>query len=470
MFAKVKKIIPWLVVLTLLLVSLAACQPADEPAQAPEAEAEEPMEEPEAEEPPPPAEMARITYYAGLGEDEEDCNNTYILEPFEEANPNIDVEWIKSPPNWDQVLKTELAGGAGPDLITELGPTTMVDFAKAGYLLPMDAVAEEYGWADRFAPWALNLGRVDGELYMLPTEIETLVLYYNKTLFEANGWEPPTTMDELFVLAEQIDEAGVIPFAHGGKSEWRGVNEWYVGEFFNHIAGPEAVYQALAGEKPWTDPEFVEAVQLLDDMMQAGWFVGGLDRYMTATFSDSRTMFGFGDAAMNIEGTWLIGGLEGYFGEEAGNENDWDWVPVPSKSGNAIFDIGVGSTFGINVNSPHPEEAALFLDHIFSPETQALFFNNCGRVPGPVPVKESLLTDVDPRNTEILALMNQSSQTGDYGYTTWTFFPPATQEHIIAEIKKVWTGDLSVEEFLAQMQEIFAGEFADGLVPPLPAR
>ena len=45
-----------------------------------------------------------------------------------------------------------------------------------------------------------------------PTEIETLVLYYNKTLFEQNGWEAPKTLDELTALAETIDEAGIIPF------------------------------------------------------------------------------------------------------------------------------------------------------------------------------------------------------------------------------------------------------------------
>ena len=53
----------------------------------------------------------------------------------------------------------------------------------------------------------------NGKLYSIPSEIETLVLYYNKTLFEQNGWEPPKTLDELTALAEQIDAAGVIPFA-----------------------------------------------------------------------------------------------------------------------------------------------------------------------------------------------------------------------------------------------------------------
>jgi raffinose/stachyose/melibiose transport system substrate-binding protein len=102
----------------------------------------------------------------------------------------------------------------------------------------------------------LSLGRVYCKLYSLADELETVVLYYNKTLFEENGWELPTTMEELHALSEKIAEAGVIPFGHA-NADWRPANEWYVGEYLNHVAGPEKMYQALTGQIPWTDPGLV---------------------------------------------------------------------------------------------------------------------------------------------------------------------------------------------------------------------
>ena len=122
-------------------------------------------------------------------------------------------------------------------------------------------------------PWALNLGKVDGKLYSLPDQLETLMLYYNKTLFEEKGWQAPKTIDELMALSKTIADAGIIPFGHA-NAEWRPANEWFVGEFLNHVAGPEKVYEALTGKRSWEDPDFVAAIEMLDDHATK-WLVYG---------------------------------------------------------------------------------------------------------------------------------------------------------------------------------------------------
>lgn len=38
------------------------------------------------------------------------------------------------------------------------------------------------------------------------------VMVYNKTLFEENGWEVPTTYDELKELCGKIQDAGITPW------------------------------------------------------------------------------------------------------------------------------------------------------------------------------------------------------------------------------------------------------------------
>jgi raffinose/stachyose/melibiose transport system substrate-binding protein len=57
------------------------------------------------------------------------------------------------------------------------GPSFVFEMAAANLILPLNDYAAELGWNDTFVPWALSLGEVDGTLYSLPNELETLILY-----------------------------------------------------------------------------------------------------------------------------------------------------------------------------------------------------------------------------------------------------------------------------------------------------
>jgi raffinose/stachyose/melibiose transport system substrate-binding protein len=392
------------------------------------------------------------------------CLIDNIITPFNDKG-GAQIEATMQPNGWT-ATQTALSGGAGPDIVVTPGPSYVVELAKAGLILPLDDAATQYGWDKALLPWAYDLGKTGGVLYSIPDEIETLVLYYNKPLFEENGWEVPKTMDELMALSQTIADAGVIPFAHGNQ-DWRPTNEWFVGEFLNQVAGPGSVYAALTGMQKWTDPEFVDALTKLNEMQQNGWFMGGLDRYYTTGTADSASAFAYGDAAMKIEGTWFFSDAVSYTAEAG---SDWDWTPVPSKDGTPVYDIGVGSTYSINKNTKSPEAAADFLNYYFSPETQATAVAQCGMAPAPVDIPTDLLGDIDPRQARMIDALTTASKSGDYGYTTWTFFPPKTETFIIEQIEKVWAGDMTVEEFLQGMQETFDAEIAAGEGFPVPTR
>lgn len=417
------------------------------------------------------AEPITLTQWLGVGSggsEQAECIIANVIEPYSEQTEGVTVEAVLQANVWD-AMRTAVAGGGGPDIVTTPGPSFVFEMAKSGQLVPLSDYAEQLAWSDVFAPWALSLGLVEGELYSVPNELETLILYYNKTLFEEKGWEPPTTIDELMALSEQIAAEGVIPFAHA-NAEWRPSNEWFVGEFLNHVAGPDAVYLALTGQKPWTDPEFVEAIDLLNTIQQNGWFMGGLDRYYTATADERHVALGDGVAAMNIEGSWALDSLPNYFGEAAGNANDWDWVPMPSVSGEAIYDLGIGSTFSINAASPNPDATADYLTYYFSPETQATLLTVCGMAPAPVALTTDILEGIDPRPAGVFAGLSQASAEGNYGYTTWTFWPPKSDVYIYEEVEKVWAGQMTTEEYLQGLQDLFQEELAAGDIPPIPER
>jgi raffinose/stachyose/melibiose transport system substrate-binding protein len=458
----------------------AATEPTAAPAQAAEptaasAQAPEPTAAPAgAAEPtaaPAPAadgERTKITYWFSPPEQGTSCFVDTVITAFNKESKTVEVDAVSTPNAWD-AARTAIAGGAGPDVVQTPGPSFVFELAKAGQLLPLDDYVSQFGWQQSIAPWALSLGKVDGKLYSLPDEVETLVLYYNKTLFAEKGWTPPKTIDELVALAAQVKEAGIIPFGHA-NSEWRPANEWFVGEFLNHVAGPQKVYEALTGKRSWDDPDFEQAISILNDMQQKGQFMGGLDRYYTATFAETHTAFGAGEAAMNIEGSWFISEINDFFGEKANNKNDWDWVPMPSAKGEAIFDLGIGSTFSINKNTKQPAATAEFLNYYFSTEAQAALLSACGKAPAPVALKADTLQSIDPRQAQMVEALGKAAAANNYGYTTWTFWPPKSDVYIYEQIEKVWSKEITPKQYLEGLQKQFAEELAAGNIPPIPSR
>ena len=59
---------------------------------------------------------------------------------------------------------------------------------------------------------------------------------------------------------------------------------------------------------------------------------------------------------------------------------------------------------------------------------------------------------------------------GNYGYTTWTFWPAEAETQLWKDIELVWSGEETAEEYLAKQQELWDKARTEGGVPPIPAR
>jgi raffinose/stachyose/melibiose transport system substrate-binding protein len=394
------------------------------------------------------------------------CVLEVVTEGFNSTSQTAQIKVVLQP-NVDDAVRTALAAGSGPDIVPAGGPAFIQEYAKANLLHPLNDYAAQFGWDELFVPWALELGKIDDTLYSLPDSLETMVIWYNKTLFEEKGWQVPKTMDELFTLAQTIDDAGIIPFGNA-FGDFPPAHEWFVMVFLNNYAGADKVYEALTGQRAWTDPAFVEAITKLNEMVQNGWVDGSTDLFFTDSFDTVGAMVGAGEAAMTLDGSWAD--MSTYFGPEAGNENDFDWFPIPTASGEESYVTGIGASWGINANSKHPEAAAEFLTWMFSPAAQNERFNKCGYALAPVHISAEALTQADPRTARIYTSYAEAASAGRYGYTTYTFWPPDTEVYLYEEIQRVYLGELTPEEYMQGMQEHFAKELAEGAVPPIPPR
>jgi raffinose/stachyose/melibiose transport system substrate-binding protein len=397
---------------------------------------------------------------------------THDIDAFNKSHPDITMDVSFKPIDGiDRLIQIALPAGNGPDLVPTPGPSYALQYITSNLLLDIDKYAQQYNWKSKFFPWALDSGRVNGKLYSLPTSYETMLIYYNTTLFQQKGWKPPTNRSELEALAEEAMGQGIVPFM-AGSADWRPATEWFVTVFFNNYAGPSAVYQALTGKIPWTDPVFVDAITLMNNYFQKGWFGGGVKQYFTNKFDPQDAAFAQGKAAMDMEGTWAFSNWPSFFGSPHTN-TDYNWAPVPPlRDGlpNPIYPLGIGGTISISASSKVADAAAEYLDWYYSTPkrmTQEMADMNFEALP--IYVKASdFPSNINPRLRDHYLSINDATSKGVFGYTTWTFWPPKSDVWTYQGMDKVLTGNITPAQYCAQLDSIFKKELQQGVVPPIP--
>ena len=395
--------------------------------------------------------------------------NEVLVEPYNASQDEYELV-IEFRNTVDNDIAVALAAGEGPDIVYGSGPSFVAPYAAAGKLASMDPYSEQYGWQDRILAPIYESGTVNGELYALPNSLNTLGIFYNKAVLEEYGWEPPTTIEDLEAIMDAAMEEGLYASVTGNKG-WRPVNENYTSLFLTHMAGPEAVYEALTGARPWNSPEIAAAVEKSAEWYQKGYLAG--EDYINLNFNDAVQLLAAHESPFFIGPTLVFQFATQFFNEESGNVDELGFMPFPSIGDlpYPLYTLGTTASLSINASSEHKDAAAAIIDRMM---TQDFLVQMTERWPGywGVPVKE---LDVNPDDfqglsreyliaiQDMIAAVNE----GHFGYFSATFFPPATQQEFI-NVDTVWLDTASVDEFLTRVDEVFAEELEKQMVPPIP--
>lgn len=414
-------------------------------------------------------EAVTVTWWIYQEPHQMDILEEEFVRPFNEAHDDVQLEMRRY--HYDELqtaISTAIQAGEGPDIVTTGGPSFVAEFANADRLVDLSDYAEQYGWQDLIFPWAMSAGEVDGTLYSLPHTWETLVLWYNRAVFDEYGWQPPQDRDELEAIIDEAVANDMLPFT-SGNADWQGVNEWILSVLYQGYSGPEAFYGAVTERIAWTDDLLVGAVDLFREWMEAGYFRGRAEAYYTAGDDATWTDLVQGVGAMHVAGTWAFQNAVSYFEEQP---DDWDWAPFPTLRDGVEpgFTLSIGTSLAINDNSENPDAAAQVLDYVYADPDRAARI--AARMDGTwlVPIDLDLegLDEVDPRFARHVEEVSAASERGNYGYTIWTFLPPRTQQHHVEAIERVLNGQIDSGAFMQEVQDIFEEEAADGRVPPIP--
>ena len=385
----------------------------------------------------------------------------YIDEPLAEAFPDLDIE-IKMYSD-RQSLQVEVAGGGGPDILDLDGPTDVAEFAKADRVLKLDDYAEKYGWKDMFYDWAYDSCIYNGALYSLPTSFEGMVMYYNMDVMAENGWEVPTTKEELVELMPKMQEAGVIPIAFG-NSNYQGAVDWLYSTFTSCYAGPDAVKAAMEGTGKYTDDAIKGSLQTMVDWWHEGWL--GDHASQSITNEDMGAFFAEGRAAMMIDGTWAANQLIATY-----PDCNWDSEMMPKdETIGDILPFATGGGYAINANSKNADVAAEVLNYLFtSLDRHYDSIRDAGYQPYPLKAFDlGELEGMDAKLLDQYELLMSAQENNQIGYCSWTFYPSDMRVYMNENTDALFLDSLTLDDYLAKAQTYIDTAIADGTIPVLP--
>ena len=129
---------------------------------------------------------------------------------FEEANPNIKLNWLVLEENiMRQRITTDVSTGGGQFDVIFIGLYEAPIFAKRGWLTEMANLPAEYDVEDVFKSLRDGLSH-EGKLYALPFNGESSMLMYRKDLFDAKGitMREQATYADIKKWAEALTDKG----------------------------------------------------------------------------------------------------------------------------------------------------------------------------------------------------------------------------------------------------------------------
>ncbi|MEV4576350.1 sugar ABC transporter substrate-binding protein [Nonomuraea jabiensis] len=277
-----------------------------------------------------------------------------IEKAFEKENPKVDVVVETAP--FDQYftkLQTSIAGGTAPDAF-ELNYENFVTYASAGSLLDLGGVAGD-GDTSVYAQESLNAFKRDGKQYALPASFSTVVLFYNKDLFEQAGVAPPTA--DWTWADEQAAAAKLTDRKKGVYGDFQPVQFF---EFYKTLKQAGGEFLSADGKKAVFDsPQGVKAAQ---------WLVSKVGRTMPTeaeiggTADYDTNLFKSGKLAMWHNGIWQFAGLKDV-------PFEWDVVVEPGDAAkaSAVFHNAVAAS----ATTKHAKEAWAWARFLSSSDTAA---------------------------------------------------------------------------------------------------
>ena len=283
-----------------------------------------------------------------------------IMESFTEKT-GIPVKIQVTP--WDQywtMMEAGATGGTLPDVFW-MHSNQVAKYAEYDLLLDLtDQISgSETVQMDKFPQELVELYQnKDGKQVAIPKDVDTIALWYNKTVFDAASLAYPDetwTWDTFREAAETLTKEDGSQY--GTVFSPKSNHETYYNLIYDwggHVINED---HTASG---WDDPKTIEAMEFVAGMIEDG----SMPPFTTIAENEALALFESGKIAMCMFGSWQ----SDLFSNEYVKEN-CDVAVLPSKDGTR-YSIYNGLGWAASAEGANTEAAWQLLEYLGSEEAQ----------------------------------------------------------------------------------------------------
>lgn len=316
-----------------------------------------------------------------------------IVDGFNESNEyGVKVE-IQNITNADYKTKltTMMASDSEPDIIFTWPLGYLENFVNGDKVVSIQKyLDEDEDWKNSFNGGILDPLTYDGEVYAIPTQQSTAIMYYNKAIFDKYGLEVPTTYDEYVQICDTLKENGVTPVALASTADDAWLVSQYIQQLSDGIKGEDLFNSIKGGTGKWNDEGMVEAGKLFQEEVNKGYFEDG---FTGVSREEAQLQFANGQTAMYFNGCWEISNLDKK--ENAAEAENISCFLMPAVNEEyAGVEVGsVDTSYAITKNCKNVDAAVALLKYMTNEESTSSLLYDYGRFPSTnIDIDDSKLT------------------------------------------------------------------------------
>lgn len=261
-----------------------------------------------------------------------------------------------------QQLAQGFASGQSPDVFYVSGDQ-FATYAKAGNLL---AYGDQLSNAADFYPALKTQFTYDGQFYCAPKDMSTLALFINTEMWKAAGLtdaDIPKTWDDLSAVAKKLTDPPAVGITIGPDRDRVNAFMLQNGSFLVSEDGKTITAN---------DPKNVEALKYVQSLYKDGSL--RFPAELGAGWAGEA--FGKQQAAMTIEGNWLLGAMAKDYPSVK-----YTVAPLPAGPSGEKGTLVFTNCWGVSSTTKYPDQAKAYAEFMTAKEQQLTFAKAFGVIP-----------------------------------------------------------------------------------------
>ena len=370
---------------------------------------------------------------------------TEIINDFsEETGIDAEIQVVTWDDYWT-LLSAGAQGGSMPDVFWMHSNEAERYMSNEMLLDLTDRIAESDSIdLSKYPADITELYTYDDKNYAVPKDVDTIALWYNKTLFDEAGIAYPTadwTWDDLYEAAKALTKDGVYGFACSATNNQAGYYN-LIYDMGGYVINDD---KTASG---YDDPNTIAALQYFEKMIQEG--IMPSQQVMSESAED--VLLGSGTIAMTTQGSWM---LSAFKDNEYIKENcDCVELPMDAASGKRVS-IYNGLGWAASAETDHPDEAWQLIEYLGSQEGQTRQAELGVTMSAYEGTSEAWTGSAD-FNLQAYLNMMDDMVIRPYSRETVTW-----ENAVNEELKKGWTQEVTMEEACMNAAEVMNETLAE---------